>query len=93
MMFLLHNRQVKKVGDFTEERVKSLVVALDRLDGQVKADRNGSQRDALEAVCAPFPVAPRMQLPQAWHAFDGQPGTGQPGGGPVQSLDGMRVPH
>lgn len=93
MMFLLHNRQVKKVGDFTEERVKSLVVALDRLDGQVKADRNGSQRDALEAVCAPFPVALRMQLPQAWHAFDGQPGTGQPGGGPVQSLDGMRVPH
>ena len=38
------------MGDFTEARVKALVVNLDRLDAQVKADRAGAQRDVLEAV-------------------------------------------
>lgn len=42
--------QVKKVGDFTEDRVRGLVSALDRLDSKVKANRGGEDRDALEQV-------------------------------------------
>ena len=47
--------QVKKVGDFTEERVKGLDASLDRLDAKVKADRGSNQRDALEQV-RPLPA-------------------------------------
>jgi hypothetical protein len=48
--------QVKKVGDFTEDRVRGLVAALDRLDSKVKANRSGDERDELEQVrCTPVP--------------------------------------
>jgi hypothetical protein len=45
-----HVAQVKKVGDFTEDRVRGLVSALDRLDSKVKANRSGDKRDELEQV-------------------------------------------
>lgn len=49
-----HFAQVKKVGDFTEDRVRGLVSALDRLDSKVKANRSGDERDELEQVSMCF---------------------------------------
>lgn len=55
MHILLHVLpQVKKVGDSTDERVKGLVAALDRLDSKVKANRDNGQRDDMEQVNSSF---------------------------------------